>query len=637
MNSFLEAYLVSHTLIAVSSLFIGGRHLLSSPSLKLKLVRIALVSCLVAPAIAPLIQGDHPHLSPAFMALDSSGEARDQTLENKSSLQDAIPRLQQSTRLAFQHWHLLFALLLLGCFYRVYKLLRDLKKIRLIIKSSVIYKSYGRLSIQVSDHCLIPFSTSSLTRSYIVLPVSLLSSATDMKMAIAHEGQHHRQGDCLWAYAIESLHMLFWANPGFARYRRILTELQELSCDETVVGHRLISAHDYGHCLFALAQMVSEHAKTDHREIACTVGMVWHNGKNREQFITRRICMLSKYNRHASRAICSLSLTLLTISLPLYAAYTAKGTLSPSSGKSLDLSSVNPKVQRIADEEITSAVRKYKAQSGAVAIADPKTGEWLAFAEAGSRDPSQSWRSRVFPAASTIKPFIAAAGIDAGVSSDSQIYDCRGPYRIGDQTFHNYDPNFSDHTLREALSQSINVCIIKLAQDIGATKLLRKLTQFGFDTDWREETSDVQLARTALGTHVPVTFQSLMKSYMILANKGRGPSQSPSVISESNADSVTSMLVDAVSHGTAMKASIPGIDVAGKTGTMVTEPSEANESSRLALFVGYVPANAPRFLALIVIEDGHEAKGKGEGTGGSLAAPLFQKIYTKSSKFLAKE
>ena len=146
----------------------------------------------------------------------------------------------------------------------------------------------------------------------------------------------------------------------------------------------------------------------------------------------------------------------------------------------------------------------------------------------------------------------------------------------------------------------------------------------------------MQLANASIGKTIPVTIETVTKAYAILANKGHlFPENSGSIISESTANSVTNMLVETVDHGTGKRAALTGKQVAGKTGTL-DDPQRP--SSSLALFGGYVPANAPRFVAFVVIEDGH---GIGEAetemaSGGAVAAPVFHDVAKNSLVVLSK-
>lgn len=57
---------------------------------------------------------------------------------------------------------------------------------------------------------------------------------------------------------MEAIRIIFFANPGVTRWQKVLTELQEFSCDEVLVGQPRFSAHDYGQCLFQVVQTVSQ-------------------------------------------------------------------------------------------------------------------------------------------------------------------------------------------------------------------------------------------------------------------------------------------------------------------------------------------------------------------------------------------
>lgn len=90
------------------------------------------------------------------------------------------------------------------------------------------------------------------------------------------------------------------------------------------------------------------------------------------------------------------------------------------------------------------------------------------------------------------------------------------------------------------------------------------------------------------------------------------------------------MLENAVANGTGKLAVIPGMAVAGKTGT-VAENINFAKGKHLALFAGYVPANAPRYVMLVVIEDGYLNKnGETLTAGGELAAPVFRNVAINS-------
>jgi beta-lactamase class D len=520
-----------------------------------------------------------------------------------------------------------------GLLLRTYRIARDINKTKFIIDSAQPYKKNRKISIKISDKCAVPFSIRLIQTSYIILPVSILHSSINTKLAIAHEGQHHRQGDCLWEYVMEFTRIIFWFNPFINYWHQYFQELQELACDETLVSKKMVSAHDYGSCLFNVSQAASKYLHVHHQNLACTSQMI--SGREIEtSLITRRICMLSKYkNDHLTKTMLGYIFTISALSVmgPLGAAYAAKGLLSQGAKlHSIDTSSIDPKMQIIAAKEISRVVRNSHAKSGAIVIADAHSGKIVAFAESGKSTGNDSWKSRVFNPASTIKPFIAAAAIDAGVVSEATIYDCHSLYQVGGKEITNGDAKAGNLSVADAMVSSNNICMVKVAQNTGSAKTRQTLTRFGFDmnTAWDNNNSDaLNLANAALGFSIPVTLGTLTDAFTILANKGHFiTANSGSAVSESTAKSVTHLLEKAVTEGTGKHAAIANVLVAGKTGTL----SIPAHTSRLALFAGYVPSNSPRYVSIIVIENPIMDGSSANANGGNVAAPVFRNVFEKS-------
>ncbi|MDP1602482.1 MAG: penicillin-binding transpeptidase domain-containing protein [Legionella sp.] len=636
---FVEIVLSIHCLIFISSWFISNQTLANQPSFKLKLARFLLVSCVVSPLIVHCVNPDLKPVRHKYISIDALKEYVNlPVLKAESSEATLRPETVSIINYA-TFYPLLYAVFFLLILFRTYRVLLDLRKLRVMLDEAIHYRTSGKLIIKVSHRCHIPFSVYLFNKAYILLPVSLFSSSKNVKIAIAHEGQHHRNRDCLWAYFTEALRIVFWGNPGINKWRNVLSELQELACDEILVGHQKISAHDYGHCLFQVVQAVSQCSMPSDRELACTVGMALNTENTESTFIIRRISMLSTYPPNTSKPLLlGIALTGLSILAPICASYAAAGSLTNSQGKEADTSHLDSRVQQIATKDIASAVRQYHAKSGVIAVVDPISGNIIAFAEAGKDKNQNSWKSRVFSPGSTIKPFIAAAAIDSGKSSESKLYDCPSPYHVEGRTFTNShtEINSVSVSLTDALSKSINTCLIKVAQDAGPTVIRKKLGEFGFDMNswWEANQSDnIQLAKASVGEDVPVTAETLVKSFAILANKGHVYGKNSGyAVSEITANSVTRMLEKSVQNGTAIRAAIPGVSVAGKTGTVSENVNVAN-GKHLSLFAGFVPADKPQYVMLVVIEDGYlNKKGVTLASGGELAAPVFHDVAIKSLK-----
>lgn len=321
-----------------------------------------------------------------------------------------------------------------------------------------------------------------------------------------------------------------------------------------------------------------------------------------------------------------LLITLIAVMSPLCIAYATKGALSSTTAEKIDVSSFDSRVQDIAQIEIVAAVKNQHAKSGAIAVADPRTEKLIAFAQSGDGKNFQSWKSRLFSPGSTIKPFVAAAAIDSGVASESQVYDCRSPYYVDGVEFRNYENNFTDASLSESMAKSVNVCMVKVAQSTDSATLRKTLSQFGLNVDWQSSKSTaLQLANLSIGKNTITTLADITKAYAILANKGHLFARNDrSAVKESTADSVTHMLVEAVQTGTGKRAVIDGLNIAGKTGTLAVE-NNGTTTLYLALFGGYFPAESPRFVSFVVIESNDKT-----ASGGSLAALVFRTMAIKS-------
>jgi peptidoglycan glycosyltransferase len=92
------------------------------------------------------------------------------------------------------------------------------------------------------------------------------------------------------------------------------------------------------------------------------------------------------------------------------------------------------------------------------------------------------------------------------------------------------------------------------------------------------------------------------------------------VMSPATAETLTAMMRSVVERGTGTAAAIPGIPVAGKTGTSQTVKGRAPH----AWFIGFAPANAPKYAVAVLVEHGGDLGN--EATGGRVAAPIARDV-----------
>jgi cell division protein FtsI (penicillin-binding protein 3) len=334
-------------------------------------------------------------------------------------------------------------------------------------------------------------------------------------------------------------------------------------------------------------------------------------------------------------------------------------------------------LQADAERALDKAMRERGARGGVVLTLAPRTGDILALAERPGFDSNRfrevrysATRSRAFLDAlepgSTLKAFLVAAALEAGVIRPDQQIDCgdgelRIPgKRIRDRrAFGLLDPG-------GILRVSSNIGAARIAFDLGAERHFEALRRFGFGattgSGFPEESAgllrpaagwrQVDHATIAYGQGISVTAIQLAAATAALANGGvwqsprlvaarrsRGQSWQPNaggpshrVVSTATAQTVLGMMRGVVSaRGTGNRASLSGVEVAGKTGTAQKLVGGRYDQDRyLAWFVGVVPADDPE-LAIVVMLD--EPTGD-HRTGGSVAAPLFAEVASSQLRRL---
>ncbi len=320
---------------------------------------------------------------------------------------------------------------------------------------------------------------------------------------------------------------------------------------------------------------------------------------------------------------------------------------------------------------------------GAAVALDPRTGAILADVSVPSYNPnllaghdfdqvsaayrglnaggavnfiSRSTQS-IYPPGSTFKLVTAATALSNGYRPDTMV---RGGTSLDlPQTSHVlHNENGSDCggnqiTLTQALVVSCNVSFGDLGLKLGAQRLRDQAEKFGFNEDYLTQlpfnqsqfpqtmdepetalsaigqfdvaASPLQMAMVAAGI---ANGGAVMKPYVV--DEVRSPNldvlskAQPEVlhqaISGSVADELTQMMVDVVNSGTGSPAQIPGVSVAGKTGTANSNTSR----SPYAWMVTFAPANDPQVAVAVVIEQ--SGVDRADITGGGLAGPIARAV-----------
>jgi beta-lactamase regulating signal transducer with metallopeptidase domain len=147
------------------------------------------------------------------------------------------------------------ALFLLGGFsVLTLRVLASAIQLRNLIRRSYKWRQFGNVQLRLSDTVSVPFSTRSPWHRFIVIPTKMLENSDDLRMALAHEFQHIRQGDVEWEIGLETLKPLFFWNPAFLIWKRSIGHLRELACDQTILARHKFDAKSYCDCLLRVCQ-----------------------------------------------------------------------------------------------------------------------------------------------------------------------------------------------------------------------------------------------------------------------------------------------------------------------------------------------------------------------------------------------
>ena len=339
-------------------------------------------------------------------------------------------------------------------------------------------------------------------------------------------------------------------------------------------------------------------------------------------------------------------------------------------GRTLELT-LDSYLQFEAERLIAASVKKWSARSGVGIIMDVHTGDLLALASLPDFDPSHyaatssdTWRNRAivdaYEPGSTFKLITAAAAIESRRVTAASQFPIRDAIEVGGRTIHNAEDGFmassgSTETLEDIIAYSHNVGAAEVGMRIGARTLYRTIRAFGFGdptgVDFPgenpgivppvDEWSGSSLATISFGQGISTTPIALVRAYAAIANGGLllkprlihaecdengkvvtsyGPQIERRVMSEATAATLRRFLRAVVVRGTGNPAAqVAGYTTAGKTGTaQVVENGQYASGAYVASFIGYVPADAPRYAILVKIE-----RPRGAYYGSEVAAPVF--------------
>lgn len=348
----------------------------------------------------------------------------------------------------------------------------------------------------------------------------------------------------------------------------------------------------------------------------------------------------------------------------------------PVGGATLTLT-IDRSIQYLIERELETAVTRYRARGGSVVVLNPKTGAVLGMASYPTYNPNDYSASdeklffdpnvsEQYEPGSVFKIMTMAAGLDAGViTPEATIYD-GGRIEVGGCVIYNWDRQGNGVVdMTDVLAKSLNVGVAQVAINLGTERFYTYLKRFGFgqlteidlssegpgtlktpkDASWHAS----DLGANSFGQGIAVTPIQiaaavaavandglLMKPYVIqriVANERKiviKPTIVRRTVSQETAATLTQMLVTALERANS-EALLPSYRLAGKTGTAeIPVPGGYHPTLTLASFAGYLPADDPQVLVLVIIDRPTASR-----WGSQTAAPTFKRIAEQLVVLLA--
>ena len=340
--------------------------------------------------------------------------------------------------------------------------------------------------------------------------------------------------------------------------------------------------------------------------------------------------------------------------------------LSPATRGSDLVLTIDRSMQYEVEQELGRQMTATSAKGGMAVVMDTATGEVLAMASLVNAPdgsgvvpaPSNQVLTSVYEPGSVSKLITMSAALQEGVVKPTDMFTVPDTTQVAGSTFHDDNPHPVEHwSVSDILTASSNIGTIQIGHQLGKDRLDTYLRKFGlgaptglhFPGESRgllldpAKWSGTSIATVPIGQGIAVTAIQLASAYNAVANggvyvapklvravigpQGRTQSTPPSathrVVSAETARQMTAMLTEVVRTGTGTAAAVDGYTVAGKTGTArktVEGTAGYKAGAYVASFAGFVPAEHPRFTAMVVLDEPTPI------FGGLASAPVFAKI-----------
>jgi penicillin-binding protein A len=283
---------------------------------------------------------------------------------------------------------------------------------------------------------------------------------------------------------------------------------------------------------------------------------------------------------------------------------------------------------------VAAAENALGGKLGGVAVIRPRDGAVLATAGLGM--------SATQPPGSTFKIITTAAALDTGVATPDSTYPVQTAATLSGVQLRNAGGEACGGSLHVAFAESCNSVFAPLGAKVGARRLVRAAEAFGFNRKQRvpaakESTigpadqlkDDLAVGAAAIGQDRDLATPLAMAGVgATIANNGRFAEPRITTLQKIRrrravpakvARQVESMMIEVVRGGTGTAGAVPGVTVAGKTGTAELVPNSSDPKDADAWFVAY-PVENPRYAVAVMLV--------GAGFGGTAAAPVARRVLS---------
>jgi penicillin-binding protein A len=281
----------------------------------------------------------------------------------------------------------------------------------------------------------------------------------------------------------------------------------------------------------------------------------------------------------------------------------------------------------------TAAQAALGEKVGGVAVLRPRDGAVLALAGLAVSAPQ--------PPGSTFKVVTTAAALDRGIVEPSTSYPVQTAATLSGVTLRNAGGEACGGTLQQSFAESCNSVFAPLGAKLGARRLVAAARAFGFGEAPRIPAAkrstvsraaalddDLAVGSAAIGQEKDLATPLAMASVAatIAADGRRAVPRIARLdkvirrraVSRRAARQVRSMMIDVVRSGTGTSGAVPGVTVAGKTGTAELRPNSSDPRDADAWFVAFAPAERPQVAVAVMLV--------GAGFGGTAAAPVAREV-----------